>query len=178
MRYYEVIWPVKYNKPIHFHLLILNMSKSTFCNQQNKNVRTCHKTVHRINFKLILRAQPQLRTCPGTIMRQRETVRKKCRVLQKFWADKFLILISFSSLQVIFESLLLKNTIQYCFQNSIKETKIKMLNQIFIVASSEREQVYTRQVYIFTNESRFFKTAFILTLWEKFKTYFKLKRWH
>lgn len=49
---------------------------------------------------------------------------------------------SFSSLQVIFESLLLKNTIQYCFQNSIKETK--MLNQIFIVASSEREQVYTR----------------------------------
>ena len=178
MRYYEVIWPVKYNKPIHFHLLILNMSKNTFCNQQNKNVRTCHKTVHRINFKLILKAQPQLRTCPGTIMRQRETVRKKCRVLQKFWADKFLILISFSSLQVIFESLLLKNTIQYCFQTNIKETKIKTLNQIFIVASSEGEQVYTRQVYIFTNESRFFKTAFILTLWEKFKTYFKLKRWH
>ena len=75
-------------------------------------------------------------------MRQRETVREKCRVLQKFGADKFLIFFSFSSLQVIFESLLLKNTIQYCFQNSIKETK--MLNQIFIVASSEREQVYTR----------------------------------
>lgn len=75
-------------------------------------------------------------------MRQRETVRKKCRVLQKFWADKFLIIFSFSSLQVIFESLLLKNTIQYCFQNTIKETK--MMKQIFIVASSEREQVYTR----------------------------------
>lgn len=75
-------------------------------------------------------------------MRQRETVREKCRVLQKFWADKFLIFFSFSSLQVIFEIPLLKNTIQYCFQNSIKETK--MLNQIFIVASSEREQVYTR----------------------------------
>lgn len=75
-------------------------------------------------------------------MRQRETVREKCRVLRKFWADKFLIFFAFSSLQVIFESPLLKNTIQYCFQNSIKETK--MLNQIFIVASSEREQVYTR----------------------------------
>lgn len=176
MRYYEVIWPVKYNKLIHFHLLILNMSKNTFCNQQNKNVKICYKTVHRINFKLILKAQPQLITCPGTITRQRETVREKCRVLQKFWADKFLIFFAFSSLQVIFESPLLKNTIQYCFQNSIKETK--MLNQIFIVASSEREQVYTRQVYIFTNESRFFKTAFILTLWERFKTYFKLKLWH
>lgn len=75
-------------------------------------------------------------------MRQRETVREKCRVLQKFWADKFLIFFAISSLQVIFESPLLKNTIQYCFQNSIKETK--MLNQIFIVASSEREQVYTQ----------------------------------
>lgn len=171
MRYYEVIWPVKYSKPIHFYLLFLNMSKNTFCNQQNKNVKICYKTVHRINFKLILKAQPQLRTCPGTIMRQRE-MSSIAKILGRQVPHFF----SFSSLQVIFESLLLKNTIQYCFQNSIKETK--MLNQIFIVASSEREQVYTRQVYIFTNESRFFKTAFILTLWERFKTYFKLKLWH
>lgn len=62
-------------------------------------------------------------------MRQRETVRKKCLVLQKIGADKFLIFFSLSSLQVIFESLLLKNTIEYCFQNCIKETK--MLSQIF-----------------------------------------------
>jgi len=62
-------------------------------------------------------------------MRQRETVRKKCRVLQKIGADKFLIFFSFSSLQVIFQSLLFKNTIQYCFRKSIKETKT--LSQIF-----------------------------------------------
>ena len=61
------------------------------------------------------------------------------------WTSSSLFL-SFSSLQVIFESLLLKNTMQYCFQKSIKETK--MLSQIFRRQVIKRTSIHKVGLYI------------------------------